>query len=64
MKLFNDTNDLQDYLPVNQGFTLENMQDDLEQAFSQFIYPRIAKLLAKLVCGEFLPVFWQVIRLD
>jgi hypothetical protein len=43
MKLFNDTEDLQEYLPVNEGFTLENMQDDLEQAFSQFIYPRIAK---------------------
>ena len=43
MKLFNDTEDLQEYLPVNVGFTLDNMQDDLEQAFSQFIYPRIAK---------------------
>lgn len=41
MKLFQDTDDLQDFLPVNQGFTLANMQDDLEDSFSRFIVSRV-----------------------
>lgn len=41
MKLFQDTDDLQEFLPVNQGFTLENMQDDLEDSFSRFIVSRV-----------------------
>jgi hypothetical protein len=52
MKLFTDTDQLQEYLPVNQGFTLANMQDDLEQALSQFIYPRISKEQIEASLGE------------
>ena len=41
MKLFQNTDDLQDFLPVNQGFTLENLQDDLEDSFNRFILSRV-----------------------
>lgn len=41
MTLFNNTDELQNFLPVNQGLTLENMQDDMDEALKNFILIRV-----------------------
>lgn len=63
MKLFQDTDDLQDFLPVNQGFTLANLQDDLEDSFNHFILSRVGieQITASLAATE--NVHKELIRL-
>lgn len=43
MTLFVDDEDLENFLPVNVGFTFANLEDDLTDSFNRYILNRIGK---------------------
>jgi hypothetical protein len=63
MMLFESNDELQMFLPVNQGFTLENMQDDLETAFQTFIAPRVSAEFVQTLLDDNGELHTQLVRL-